>query len=550
MVSDYRDPEDRLQRAVAWFHEGRLELAKDELEALRAMGYHSIQVHLYLGHCALEEEDLAEAARHYRRARQLGPDRAEPILGLGVVAGRGLRFARAIRLLTQATGLHPHMPEVFDNLILCHGALGQLSEAEKAFHGSRRIDPASPHSYYNVAFVYFEGGEIVRARVHWLRVLELAPNYPDVERLVGNCERLLGNLEAARTRLESVLQKNPRDADALADLGHLHEDRQEWQTAVQTYMKTLEVDPRRARVRSRMGDLLYTQGRRAEGFRHLQRAGDEAGSDPDVAERLARALFLEGVPDDARTLLRHAVRDGCDEALARAARGRILLDAGHPARAAAEFRRAARLEPDCVVHRCGLARALAAAGAGERARSVLEEAVALFPRSPDPVRLLGEVALSLGEPRRALRAIEAGLRHCPGDTRLTLQMAESLLRLGRIPQAIAHAAKVRRDGEKGQSTDLLGRAYLALGDSQRAIDLAALLLEEDPGDPRGLLLRGRARLAVGNAASAADDLRRYVRARPGDPAGYREFARCLEDLGRADEAEAQSRIGSLVEGGR
>ena len=99
MVLDFRHPEDRLERAVHRFHEGRVSEARLDLEELLSMGFNSGEVHLYLGHCELERGELGPALLHYRDARKKQPHRAEIWLGLGVVAARRLHFRRAIRML-------------------------------------------------------------------------------------------------------------------------------------------------------------------------------------------------------------------------------------------------------------------------------------------------------------------------------------------------------------------------------------------------------------------------------------------------------------------
>jgi len=574
MVSDYRDPEERLQRAAERFHVGRVPEAHEELLALEALGYRSAEVYLYLGHCALEQNQLIDAAKRYRRAHQIAPERPEPYLGLGVLAGRRLRFERAVRYLTRAAALHPPLQEIHDNLILCYGALGDMVLARRSFDAAIRLDAESPHAYYNLAFLHFENGAPHLARELWNQVRGLAPDYPDVERLLANCERMLGNFEEARKRLETVLSRDPRDAEALADLGLAHESRDEWQSALHAYRRVLEVDPIRPRVRARVGDLLRKHADAEEGLSELRRAGSEDAGDPDVAEPLARALLEEGLPDQALSYLRAAVLGG-DEAAGRATRGKFWFETGRPVRAAVEFRKLSRLEPDVAVHRLALAHAYLRAGRSDRAEDVLRAATRQWPGEVELARALAELRLRAGDARSALSVLREGLRHRPGHPQLLLGMGESYLRLGRIAQAIAHAAKVRRedggprpdDESSGvnrpatddggwpserravdhQSVDLLGRAYLALGDHTRALELADQLLKGQPEDVRAVILRARALFAAGDPERAASDYRRYVRARPGDPSGYREFARCLEHLGRGDEAEQQSRIGAFLE---
>lgn len=540
------DPEARLEQAIDRFHDGDVTGAEKALRALADVGYRCAEVVLYLGHCALASERIGEALLLYREARRGHPERPDALLGLAIVAARRLHFARAIRLLDHAVRIDADLQEAYDNLILCHAALGQHQAAERAYRRSVALDPESPHPYYNAGFLHFDRGDAEKARGCWQKALELAPDYPDAERLVASCDRTLGNLAAARRRLDALLKREPRNVDALSDLGLVHEERDEWQSAVSAYVRLLEVDPRHARVRARLGVLLYRNGSAEDGLRHLRRAAREDATDPDIAEPLACALLERGDPDGALRVVRGPVRAQPGEAAPRLARARVFELLGRPGRAAAEYARACRLEGRVVGHRCALAKALLDAGAAARAAGVLEASLAVA-EEPGPYRLLVQMALGRGDSGEAARLLGRALGRFPDDPELLVRDAECRLRLGDPARAIAVARKARRHEQvRADCLDVLARAHLALGEHVRAMDLANALLSRFPDDPRGLHLRGRACLARDNPQAAARDLERYVRLRPGDPAGYRDLARALAALGERERATAQERIGAYV----
>jgi len=547
MVLDYRHPEERLARAIQRFHDGRLQDARTELQELLALGFGSAEVYLYLGHCALECGDLGQALGNYRQSRHRQPQRAEVWLGLGVVAARRLHFRRACRLLRRALESDPAMQEAYDNLILCHGALDEREQAYAAFQSSCALDSRSPHAYFNAAFLRFDDGETEKARELWLRVVELDPDYPDAERMIANCERAAGELETARRRLEVLVDRYRRDVDALADLGYVHEEREEWQSALKIYERALEVDPEFARVRARMAGLLQRAGSEEEALFHLLRASNDDPGDARISEPLAHALNRAGRPTDAEFVLRRAVRVDDLDAGPRCARARYHEMTGAPSRAAADYKRAAFLEPNDASHLCGEARSCIAAGDPVRGRARLEYAVVRFPDQPGPYLLLADLALAQNDARAAARHLELGLSRLPKEPRLTVRLAESYLRLARVPRAIALASRARQTGAvASDSADVLGRAFLRIGDPERALRCAEDLLRDSPDDPRGVRLRGRVRLATGDPEAAAKDLRRYVRERPADPRGYRELARCLDLMGEENAARTQERIADFI----
>jgi tetratricopeptide (TPR) repeat protein len=546
MVSDFRDPEDRLERAISRFDRGEVGAARAELHSLLRMGYRSVEVYLYLGHCGLEAQNLRAALRRYRQAHRAARRHPAVCLGRAIVAARRLRFPRAVTLFRRALALDPSLQEAHDNLILCFAALGQLESAEAAFRASVHIDPLAPRSYFNAACLYFERGDAARARSLWLHVLELAPGWLDAERMVANCERLLGDPEAARRRLERLRRRHPRNADLRSDLGLCHEARDEWQSAVEAYRAALEVDAGRAAVRARLGWLLFLHDRRPEGLEHLERAGADGPGDAEVLDPLTEALRREGRPEAAAAALRRALRAHPGDPDLRAVRARHSLELRRPLRAAADYRRALRRTHDSLELRCGLAYALAEAGRVVPAERILEQAAAGESDRPEPHLLRADLALRRGDLVDCARVLEEAVRRLPDDLGLLLRLAEVYLRSGRAAEAL-DLARGLQDRRGSESLGVMGEAYLALGDHSRARRIAERLLQLDPEDARGLFLRARTRLARGQAEPAAADFRAYVRLQPADPHGYRGLARCLTALGQDRAARAQRRIAALVQ---
>jgi len=64
MQWEYRDPDERLEAAIESFQQGCIDRARSELTDLLELGFRCTEVHLYLGHCALGEDQLATALRH------------------------------------------------------------------------------------------------------------------------------------------------------------------------------------------------------------------------------------------------------------------------------------------------------------------------------------------------------------------------------------------------------------------------------------------------------------------------------------------------------
>ncbi len=67
-------------------------------------------------------------------------------------------------------------------------------------------------------------------------------------------------VEKAAAPLEAAVEQNPRDSDALAKLGNLYYDAQQYAKAIQYYERVLEQNPRNADVRTDMGTAYWYSG--------------------------------------------------------------------------------------------------------------------------------------------------------------------------------------------------------------------------------------------------------------------------------------------------
>jgi predicted Zn-dependent protease len=260
----------------------------------------------------------------------------------------------------------------------------------------------------------------------------------------------------------------------------------------------------------------------------------------------------------------------------RLALGRKLLGAGRGSEAAAEFRRAAALDPQSAEALTGLGEALAATGQDDDAFGALEMSLA---RRPTVAALCGEGRLYMKHqvPEKAIPALEraiglaepqdaeswrllAGARaaagqwaaaewawshvgsRVPGDVEALLGRAEALIQLGRPGEAepLVRDA-MQRQPQNAAAHTLLGSALAA---RQPAAQYAAPAETEfrealrlDPGSEDAVyglaLLLLRARRGV----EAVPLLRDLLSRAPDSLRARFQYARALQETGRGVEAD-------------
>ncbi len=188
----------------------------------------------------------------------------------------------------------------------------------------------------------------------------------------------------------------------------------------------------------------------------------------------------------------------------------------------------------------------------ERARQILEEALAADPGNPAAMRLLGSALVELGRASEAVAAFDALLARAPSDVEAHLSRARALMAGGRLDEAEEALGALR--GIVPADRDARDLHFQALARSGK-LDLARRLMAEavaaEPRDARLLVTWARIEWAEGRV-SAAEALAR--RALAIDPEAAGAQALIGEAQWRAWEAEGspeESRGGaSRLEGVR
>lgn len=114
-----------------------------------------------------------------------------------------------------------------------------------------------------------------------------------------------GQLQVARRKYQDLLQKNPKDVEAIVGLARVNEQSGQLVEAEQGYRKAVELAPDQARPQASLGQFLASQKRWQESIDAYNRAVLADPIDRDARYRLACALVHRGDVDGA---LPHFIR--------------------------------------------------------------------------------------------------------------------------------------------------------------------------------------------------------------------------------------------------
>lgn len=546
----WHDSDRRLAKAVERFEEGDLEAAQAMLRSLDRRGVISPRIDLYLGHCHLERDQLRAAIRRYRRAVALaeenGVHSAAPWVGLGLCHGRLGDIERATRAFLRAESLDPDMEEAHCNLVHCFALAGEVEKAERHAERAVELDPTNPHVFRHLAVAYLIAGRFTQALAAWEQVRLRAPDHPELDVGLGRTYAALDRREEAFGRYLAAIE-GPFASDGHYGLGDLALGEGESAQAERHYARAVAADPSHEEARARLASCQLEFGR-------LDAASDTLAPllaawppSPEVVGLAARVHLQRAERRSAFALLRRMVRGEPRRAGVWRVLGEVLLDQERPRSAARAFRRALRLEPRDARHPRLLARALGRAGQRGRAATVLARAAQQMPLEAEVHLDLAACQLARGRSRAAERGLLRGLSWNPESSALWAATAELALERGEAALARARIrSALRRNRRHPAGLGLLLRWLVLRGDWRRAVNAGRAAVRVLPDRDPAHRLYGTALVRCGRFQEAQVPLRRYVLAAPDDPEGFAALAEALDGVGDVAGAVDQRRLARVV----
>ena len=171
------------------------EAALEKLNQAVVLANDESRVLFYLGSCYEQasrklgsDEYFDHAIETFQRLLEIDPNDAYALNYLGYMyADKGMRLTEAVELLEKAIALEPNNSAFLDSIGWAYFRLGELAQAEQylqqALEYMDEVDPEEQAVIFDHAGdIASSLGKVDEARVHWQKVLELAPDNEEVQR--------------------------------------------------------------------------------------------------------------------------------------------------------------------------------------------------------------------------------------------------------------------------------------------------------------------------------------------------------------------------------
>lgn len=177
-----------------------------------------VATHAALGNALIEQSDFDGAILAYQQALAVDPRNAEVLNNLGNALSELGRAEEAMAAYQRAIDSAPDYLPASYNLGRLYLEADRAIEAADCFERvlSRNPEHAEAHCNLGVALAQRRRDEAIR---HYLRAIELKPDYPEALYNLSNAFRANGELVKAVAHYEKALRSRPNYADARVNLG-------------------------------------------------------------------------------------------------------------------------------------------------------------------------------------------------------------------------------------------------------------------------------------------------------------------------------------------
>lgn len=361
-----------------------------------------------------------------------------------------------------------------------------------------------------------------------------------------------GNYPKARVALRNVLKIDPKDARGYFLFAQVEEYEQNWRTAFEHYLRVVELEPAHREALLKLGRF-YLEGRAWEkvdevtrtilthypndsGARTLLAAkGAVQGELPDAIRTmegivrddkkdsdavlvLATLYTARNDLDQAIELLRPAVQRFPDNVEILIGLGAVLSRKKDWEGAETAFIRAHELEPYHFAHHTRLASLYTQMEQPQKAVGILEEGIAAQTEDPVRWRALAEFYAGRKDLDLAERTLIRAQRALPRNTQFAFLLGELLERQNRSDRAreiYERLVSEYGDDPPGLQANIkLAGLDFSQGQVALAEQRVATVLEKNPRDVEGLLMKGKLALSGQDGRTAVEAFRTVMKDQP------------------------------------
>jgi tetratricopeptide (TPR) repeat protein len=313
---------------------------------------------------------------------------------------------------------------------------------------------SSPEIHNNLGQILLGQGKLDEARAEFEEALRLDPRNADALLNMGTVRRIEGRSTEAEHFVKRALQVDPSSIAAIAQLAEIKRDQGDLDESIRLYREALEIDDSQPFVHLGLGDALHRAGRLEDAERAFESVLELNPDSFEAHYNLGVTCSARGLVDEAFARFEKALKlapDHPDAASALNNIGDLHLRSGDQASAMESFRRAVESSATHIESRYNLASLYLAQGNAGEAITLLEEAAGVQPDHEWVNASLGMAYMQSGRNQDAYRSFLLVRRLYPRNW------------VAPFGLALLHAGS----GQQERARELLDESFRLGGDAAR-----------------------------------------------------------------------------------
>jgi len=241
--------------ADIYYFNGQLDAALAEIKKALIIDPDDPEANFALGSIYMSQARHKDALRVFKRLEsELGDVSAELFYNIGL-AYKGLGHAdTALEYLKSALDDDPSYYECLEVIGRIHLDAGRLDEAKKAIVEFLDSNPAHINAHHMLGVIYSKQLLWKAAIEEWETVLSLAPNTDEALRELGWALNMIGEFEKAVSSLKKAIEMNPHNLQARIDLGAVFLSSQRVDDAIKELEQARHEDPGNPLIKKFLSD--------------------------------------------------------------------------------------------------------------------------------------------------------------------------------------------------------------------------------------------------------------------------------------------------------
>lgn len=254
--------------------EGGSKSAEDHLRSAAAAFPESPDVLYCLAEQLLARHKPEEAAPLYEKVVTINPNHAGALTRLGLKALDEAQYPKALELFTTARASNPDNRETLRGMAIALHHTSRPAEAIDLFKTVLGLDEKDPEAWMLLGKSYESQGKVSEAAEAFEKAKQFGKKDLEIRNLVGyDLARALyatGKIDDAIAEYQKTIRTATDSATGWYELGRLHDDLRDVDSAIEAYKKAFEADDKRGEAVFRIAELYRSEGMLDEALAALE----------------------------------------------------------------------------------------------------------------------------------------------------------------------------------------------------------------------------------------------------------------------------------------